>query len=390
MRTALLVSAVLISACFAPVDEGRDGGGSGGGSAVGGGSAGGASAGGMTAGGAGGGNLAGGRSGGGGAVGGGGVGGGRGGGAAGGGTASCRTDAQCGSGELCYDCGSFSACAEGCSPTKPCPRGAQCVGLTQVCLTCPCPQTHCEAPACVDLDGDGYLPQQCQGIPGGDCAPFDPTIHPGAVENCSNGRDDNCNGLVDAADPVCNRTCGPAPACATALDCNLGTTFCGTGNCCSSCPVLSPPLCMAGSCLSPPAPNPESGCMLDVRCVPCGTCPAVVAPVCAQLSRGDARTFQNRCQATSAGATVIHDGSCIRGEGLSCTSIGPGCAAGTYCRDACPECDANLFRCTKIGACVNDLDCPAGGPELPPLPCPGGMPAPTRCVNNACVRSCGP
>lgn len=390
MRSVLVASAVLMSACFAPVDEGRDGGGSGGGTGVGGGSAGGAStAGGSTAGGSvGGGSV------GGGGVGGGSVAGGRaggaGGGSAGGGAVSCRTDAQCGSGELCYDCGSFSECAEGCSPTKPCPRGAQCVRTNQVCLTCPCPQSRCEAPACVDVDGDGYLPQQCQGVPGGDCAPFDATIHPGARENCSNGRDDDCNGLVDAQDPACGRMCGPAPACSTALDCNLGTTYCGTGNCCSGCPILSPPLCMQGSCLSPPAPNPETGCMLDIRCVPCGVCPAVVAPVCAQLSRGDARTFQNRCQATTAGATVIHDGACIRGEGLSCTSTGPGCAAGTYCRDACPECDANLFSCTKIGACVSDLDCPAGGAELPPLPCPGGMPAPMRCVNNACVRSCMP
>ena len=376
MRTLILASALMMTACFAPVDEGRDGGGGGG--TAGGGVAGGGVAGGGVAGG--------------GLAGGGVAGGGSAGGAVGGGTGGglrC-SDAQCGVAQLCYDCGSFSACADGCSPTKPCPAGSQCVQTRQMCLMCPCPQSRCEAPACVDVDGDGYLPQQCQGIPGGDCAPFDPAVHPGARESCTNGKDDDCNGLVDAADPACGRLCGPAQSCASTLECRLGSTSCGSSGCCESCPVLSPPLCMMGSCASPAAPDPNSGCLLDIRCIPCGICPAVVAPVCAQLGRGDARTFQNRCHATTGGATVIHEGACISGEGLSCTPTGPGCVSGTYCRDACPECDADLRRCTKVGACVNDLDCPAGGPTPPPMTCSNGSQAPMRCVNNACVRSCAP
>lgn len=375
MRTLLVASTLVLTACFAPVDETRDGG------SAAGGAAGGASAGGSAAGGAAAGGTAGGASG----------GGSTGGGSSGGGSAvACTRDAQCGAGQLCYDCGAFSRCDVGCSATKPCPTGAQCVQQVQNCLVCPCPQSRCEAPACVDVDGDGYLPLQCQGIPGGDCAPFDPTVHPGAAESCTNGKDDDCNGLIDAADPACARLCGPAPRCTSALDCNLGATTCGASGCCEGCPVLSPPFCQMGTCVSPPAPHPNSGCLLDVRCIPCGICPAVIDPVCAQLGRGDARTFQNRCHATTGGATVIHAGACVRGEGLSCTSTGPGCAAGTYCRDACPECDADLRRCTKSGACVADLDCPAGLTPPPPMPCPNGTPAPLRCENNACVRSCAP
>jgi hypothetical protein len=385
MRLFLLSCVVSMTACFAPVDE-RDGGVSGGGAA------GGQAAGGVAGGGsAGGGNVAGGLSGGGsagGVVGGGASGGG--GATGGGGALSCRSDAQCGAGELCYDCGSYSECAQGCSPTKPCPRGTQCVMVTQVCVRCPCPQSRCEAPACVDVDGDGYLPQQCQGIPGGDCAPLDPLIHPGARESCTNGRDDDCNGLVDMADPACGRLCGPAPTCGNVYDCNLGTTTCGAGGCCEGCPVLSPPLCPMGQCASPPAPSPTTGCMLDVRCIPCGPCPAVYQPVCAQLGRGDARTFQNRCHAITGGATIIHEGVCARGEGLACAFTPGSCAPGTYCRDACPECDAAIFRCTQNGACVNDVDCPAGGQPPPPLTCSDGTVAPMRCVNNACVRRCAP
>lgn len=54
-----------------------------------------------------------------------------------------------------------------------------------------------------DLDGDGFADYRC----GGDDCYDDPvdgdTVHPGAEEICDNGRDDNCNGLVDAREPTC-------------------------------------------------------------------------------------------------------------------------------------------------------------------------------------------
>jgi len=55
---------------------------------------------------------------------------------------------------------------------------------------------------CTDVDGDGYSPV------GGACGLIDCndtviTIHPGAPENCTNGLDDDCDGLIDANDPEC-------------------------------------------------------------------------------------------------------------------------------------------------------------------------------------------
>jgi len=55
---------------------------------------------------------------------------------------------------------------------------------------------------CTDADGDGYA------IEGGGCGPVDsddnnPAVNPEASEDCTNGIDDNGNGLIDSADPGC-------------------------------------------------------------------------------------------------------------------------------------------------------------------------------------------
>jgi hypothetical protein len=69
---------------------------------------------------------------------------------------------------------------------------------------CPvgCWNGACLPETCTDLDGDSYH------IEGGACGPVDcddtdPDVNPGAAEVCGNGTDDDCNGLVDSADPVC-------------------------------------------------------------------------------------------------------------------------------------------------------------------------------------------
>ena len=47
-----------------------------------------------------------------------------------------------------------------------------------------------------DLDGDGYL-SDCAGTGGSDCDDSDPEVHPGVIEDCFDGIDNDCNGYVD-------------------------------------------------------------------------------------------------------------------------------------------------------------------------------------------------
>jgi hypothetical protein len=69
---------------------------------------------------------------------------------------------------------------------------------------CPygCSAGACNAESCTDVDQDTYA------IEGGNCGEIDcddtnPDVHPGATEVCNNGVDDDCDDLIDQADPEC-------------------------------------------------------------------------------------------------------------------------------------------------------------------------------------------
>lgn len=64
-----------------------------------------------------------------------------------------------------------------------------------------------------DLDGDGFIDGRCGGEDCDDDPRFGRDIYPGAVEDCTNRRDDDCDGLRDYNDPDCrptNDTCETA------------------------------------------------------------------------------------------------------------------------------------------------------------------------------------
>jgi hypothetical protein len=65
-----------------------------------------------------------------------------------------------------------------------------------------------DSPACRDLDNDGHEDWSCGGD---DCDDGDPLVNPDAEEGiyphptCADGRDNDCDGLTDYADPACDR-----------------------------------------------------------------------------------------------------------------------------------------------------------------------------------------
>jgi predicted outer membrane repeat protein len=69
----------------------------------------------------------------------------------------------------------------------------------------------CTNPALFDYDGDGTVDAE-------DCAPENPDIYPGAKEECDDGLDNDCDGLVDALDPHCDDMDGDGYP--SAVDCD--------------------------------------------------------------------------------------------------------------------------------------------------------------------------
>ena|GEM_PF-6006274 len=95
-----------------------------------------------------------------------------------------------------------------------------------------------------------------------DCDPEDPTINPDAAENCIDGIDNNCDGLIDSEDPDCNvSTDDPTGLSANASYC--GDNICdplieNASTCCEDCGCYNPMLeCIGGICI---IPEPDAVC----------------------------------------------------------------------------------------------------------------------------------
>ncbi len=95
-------------------------------------------------------------------------------------------------------------------PPKPCTTAADCEDWNN------CSLDECVAGQCsytwIDSDQDGHWPYSCGGD---DCNDLNPSVYPGHPEACSDGVDNDCNGLTDCQDPSCagipNCGCVPDP-----------------------------------------------------------------------------------------------------------------------------------------------------------------------------------
>jgi hypothetical protein len=102
--------------------------------------------------------------------------------------------------------------------------GGRCQADSECADADPCTTDRCGAGRCVytvrDDDADGYVSRACGGL---DCNDRNASAHPGAPELCSDGADNDCNGVADCFDPKCadDPDCGCVPR-ATGEDCLNG------------------------------------------------------------------------------------------------------------------------------------------------------------------------
>lgn len=220
-------------------------------------------------------------------------------------------DATCGDGIYCDGaevCDKFAGCVAGPMPT--CDDGVECTSDR-----CDVARDACvhDAP---DRDVDGHRDLACGGD---DCDDADAGAHPGAGERC-NGRDDDCDGMVDEA---------------------LGQSSCGVGACnrvVDNCAGGAPQMCMPG------APAPEFCNRADDDCNG-----AVDDHVCGNAAC-EAACGETACSCAADCGPTCGDGCCTGGE--TCGSCFTDChLPGAICCPGRMRCNgANIEQCSADGA----------------------------------------
>lgn len=185
----------------------------------------------------------------------------------------------------------------------------------------------CGDPNCLDFDGDGYgspASSKCT-YPTFDCDDTNASVHsPAGMENCTNGIDDDCDGLADCNDMDCVSSCtagGP---------CNYNGT-CDAGETCASCALdgcCGPPTCPDGFC--------------DTSCE-CSTCVADCfgnAGCCGQAGCNPAIGECSNCT-TDCNANIVAD--CC-GNGICDSTINENITnCSTDCGSTCVDNDGDFY-----------------------------------------------
>ncbi len=167
---------------------------------------------------------------------------------------ACTTSADCGSDGVCVQVAVGSrACLPHCNPDVPtCPGRLRCVrdvALADVAVCAPVGGV-----CCIDSDGDGY--GAGVGCRGADCDDNDPVRAASGAEEC-NGRDDDCDGMIDE---------NLSRACTTA--CGAGTETCAMGAW-RGCTARAPSMEVCGNAMDDDCDGTvDNGCTTMMMTVP--------------------------------------------------------------------------------------------------------------------------
>lgn len=258
-------------------------------------------------------------------------------------------------------------CAQACVPTQELCDGIDndCDGIID--NNIPPVDITCGAGACLNTGTrvciNGALQDQCTPLPPGTEGPFDDAT-------CTDGIDNNCNGLTDAADPGCAQSCVPTQEicdgidndCDGIIDNNLPAmpTTCGVGACAST----GQSVCQNGQLIDTcvPLQAGNEGPFGNATCTDnidndCDTLVDAADPGCAVPPVEEACFDQG--DNDNDGLTDCADPDCAGEENGSCdTGLSGPCAEGeVQCVNGASACVQQEFPRTEICDDGRDNDC---------------------------------
>ncbi|MGQ0507564.1 MAG: hypothetical protein ACT4TC_19855 [Myxococcaceae bacterium] len=320
---------------------------------------------------------------------------------------SCE-NAVCGAGAVCEN----GRCVHRACLGTVCPSGSECVSgfcVPTSCGTTQCaPGSACVNNECVDARCKGVSCSATQRCSGGACSACE-----AEETDCADGKDNDCDGKIDCADPACvSKSCDDKNVCTMGETCTAaGACMRGTPTVCASpTNACSRPTgtCEPGiGCVYPPRPQgepcPNAPCLDGRACDGKGTCVGGTQKVCpppsqCQLGAGTCDPVTGACSyAPKPVGTVCDDANlCTTGDACdgkgACSGAAVRCDTPTACQNGPGTCSPSTGSCSYTAkvrgtpcsdnnACTVGDDCDGAGTCRPGLVCPSSK----FCETGACV-----